>query len=87
MISAERVSAWAAAMNQMGRPFLTVVVTMFYNAGLVLALAMGKLDINTYIAAVGPVNGMVVGYWFKARDAEAEIARMQESRAKKESSS
>lgn len=77
----ERIYTWADAMNKMGRPFLTVIITVIYNVTLLVALIMGKLDVNTYIAAVGPVNGMVVGYWFKARDAEQEIARIQQGKS------
>lgn len=53
----------------LARPYLTVVITTIYNAALLVALWMGKLDTKDYITAVGPVNSMVMGFWFGERAA------------------
>lgn len=60
---------WADAINKMGRPFLTVLVTTLYNLALLAALGMGTLKISDYIMAMGPSNSMIIGFWFGERSA------------------
>lgn len=60
---------WADAMNKLARPYLTVLITTIYNVTLLIALYFGKLETKEYIMAIGPVNAMVMGFWFGERAA------------------
>lgn len=62
-----RLIVWTEAVNRMGRPFLTVLVTLLYNGTLLAAVCLGSLPIKDYITAIGPVNAMVMGFWFGER--------------------
>ena len=68
----QRLYSWAEAMNKMGRPFVTAIVTVIYNVALLIALAMGSLDVKEYILAVGPTNAMIIGFWFARRENSAD---------------
>lgn len=67
-MNARQFYSWAVAMNKMGRPFLAAVITLLYNLTLMIALIMGQLKVQDYIMAVGPVNGIIVGFWFSKRE-------------------
>lgn len=63
------VSNWADGLNKIARPYLTVLITTIYNVTLLIALYGGKLEVKEYILAIGPVNAMVMGFWFGERAA------------------
>jgi len=62
-----KLGAWVEPVNQLARPFLTILVTVIYNVALFGACVVGVLSIRDYITAVGPVNAMVMGFWFGER--------------------
>lgn len=68
-MNASTMKAVLELSNGMGRPFLTALVTTVYNITLLVALSLGKLEINAYIASVGPTNAMIIGFWFGERSA------------------
>lgn len=51
------------------RALVTVLLGAVYLGALLWALREGKLDVQSFIAGVGPSFGMALGYWF--RDSEA----------------
>lgn len=63
------VRGWAEAATHLARPYLTVVITTIYNATLLIALVMNKLEVREYILAIGPVNAIIMGFWFGERAA------------------
>lgn len=48
---------------------MTVLLGIVYMGALAWALVNGKLDIQGFVAGIGPTFGMAWGYWF--RDMEA----------------
>lgn len=66
-----KFATWADGLNKMGRPFLTVLITVVYNVTLLVALWMGKLEIREYMSAVGGTNAMIIGFWFGERGARS----------------
>ncbi|MDR9846999.1 hypothetical protein [Herbaspirillum huttiense] len=52
------------AMNKLVRPVLTFVLVLTYNAVLIWAVKERELSVSEFIAAAGPSNGMVLGFWF-----------------------
>lgn len=60
---------FASALNKLARPYLTFFITLIYNVALLIALYHGKLEVKEYIMAVGPMNAMIIGFWFGERAA------------------
>lgn len=61
---------WMAGVQlarDMMRPLLTFFVTMFFNGTVTWLVLIGKLTPQEYIAAVGPINTMILGFWFGER--------------------
>ncbi len=54
------------------RALTTLALGIVYLGALVWALLHGKLDVQSFIAGVGPSFGMALGYWF--RDTQATPA-------------
>lgn len=54
------------------RALTTLALGIVYLGALVWALVHGKLDVQSFIAGVGPSFGMALGYWF--RDSAATAA-------------
>ena len=46
------------------KAFLTVVLTAVYLGGLVWAMYLGHLDVQSFIAGIGPTFGAVFKSWF-----------------------
>lgn len=67
--TASKISLWAEAVTKAARPFLTILVTVVYNFTLLVALYNKQMTIQEYMTAVGPVNAMVMGFWFGERAA------------------
>ena len=74
--------SFVSALHKLARPYLTALVATIFNGVLAYLVIMGKMPIGEYIAAVGPTNGMIVGFWFGERaalkdphryDAESEM--------------
>lgn len=59
----------AMMTNSAVRPFLTFFITVLYNLLLAWAVVAGLLKISDYIMAVGPVNAMIIGFWFAEKAA------------------
>lgn len=57
------------AMNKMVRPYLTFFITTLYNVLLAWALVNEKIKVMEYITAVGPMNAMILGFWFGEKSA------------------
>lgn len=68
-MSPSKFAGLAGALDKLARPYLTVLITTIYNVTLLLALYLGKLEVREYILAIGPVNAMVMGFWFGERAA------------------
>lgn len=51
------------------RPVLTYGIALLYNGAMVGGLMFGKVDFAQYMAAMGPVNAMLMGFWFGERSA------------------
>ena len=47
------------------RALTTLALGIVYLGALVWALVHGKLDVQSFIAGVGPSFGMALGYWFR----------------------
>lgn len=47
------------------KAIVTVLLGVAYIGPLIWAMAEGKLDAQSYIAGIGPVFGMAVGFWFR----------------------
>ncbi|TSP13969.1 hypothetical protein [Cupriavidus campinensis] len=56
------------------RPLLTFFITLFFNGTVTWAVFVGKLSVTDYIQAVGPINTMILGFWFAEK---AALARPQ----------
>lgn len=69
MNEATKIGQWAIALHKLARPYLTVLITTVYNIALLVCLCMNKLGVNDYILAVGPMNAMIIGFWFGERAA------------------
>ena len=54
-------------MNKLlnARLIMTVLLGIVYFGSLIWALREGKLEINSYIAGVGPLFGMAWSSWFQ----------------------
>lgn len=63
------ITSAADALNKLARPYLTVLITTIYNLALLAALYFGKLEVKEYILAIGPMNAMIIGFWFGERAA------------------
>lgn len=50
---------------------MTVLLGIVYFGALIWALAHGKLEINSYIAGVGPLFGMAWASWFQVAEPKA----------------
>lgn len=57
------------ALNKMVRPYLTFFITTLYNLVLVWAVLNDKMKLMEYITAVGPMNAMILGFWFGEKSA------------------
>lgn len=51
------------------KAIVTVLLGVAYIGPLIWAMAEGKLDAQSYIAGIGPVFGMAVGFWFRETQA------------------
>lgn len=47
------------------KAIVTVLLGVAYIGPLILSLLDGRLDPQSYIAGIGPVFGMAIGYWFR----------------------
>lgn len=61
-----------AALHSAARPYLTVLVATLFNGICAWAVFSNKLDVVDYITAIGPTNGMIIGFWFGERAALKE---------------
>ena len=52
------------AINDLVRPFLTFFITTLYNVILAWACFSERITVDQYMAQVGAVNAMIVGFWF-----------------------
>lgn len=68
-VSPSLVDRWSRALHSLARPYLTVFITTLYNVICVWALVEGELKIIEYIAAIGPTNSLVLGFYFGERAA------------------
>jgi hypothetical protein len=59
----------AAALNKLARPYLTAMVATAFNTICGWGVVTGKLPFKDYIMAIGPINSMIVGFWFGERSA------------------
>jgi hypothetical protein len=59
----------AMMTNHAVRPFLTFFITVLYNTLLAWAVMNDQLKISDYIVAVGPMNAMIIGFWFAEKAA------------------
>ena len=57
------------ALNKMVRPYLTFFIATIYNLLLAWAVLSGKLKVVDYMPAVGPMNDMLLGFWFGEKSA------------------
>ena len=57
-------SKLVSAFNSAARPYLTALVATLFNGVCVWAVINGDLTIMQYITAIGPTNGMIIGFWF-----------------------
>jgi len=51
------------------RPVITYSVTGLYNAAMLYGVATGKISFQEYMTAIGPVNALLMGFWFGERSA------------------
>jgi hypothetical protein len=56
-------------LSDIGRPFLTVMVNGVFTGVCVWAVLNSKMTVSEFIAAVGPSNSMILGFWFGERAA------------------
>lgn len=59
----------ADALHGLARPYLTVLIATGFNAICAWAWLRGELGIVEYITAIGPTNGLIIGFWFGERAA------------------
>ena len=59
----------ANQLQELARPYLTILIATIFNVLLAIAYFKGDLEIVEYITAVGPTNGMIIGFWFGERAA------------------
>jgi hypothetical protein len=59
-----------AALHSLARPYLTVLVATLFNGICAWAVFTNKLQVIEYITAIGPTNGMIIGFWFGERAAQ-----------------
>lgn len=58
-----------AELNKLVRPYLTFFITTLYNVVLAWATFTGLLTVSDYMVAVGPINAMILGFWFAEKAA------------------
>jgi hypothetical protein len=63
------IKEFAMSLQEFARPYLTILIATLFNVLLACAYFMGDLSIVEYITAVGPTNGMIIGFWFGERAA------------------
>lgn len=59
----------ADALHGLARPYLTVLIATGFNAICAWAWWRSELSIVEYITAIGPTNGLIIGFWFGERAA------------------
>lgn len=47
------------------KAIVTVLLGVAYIGPLAWAMTQGKMDAQSYIAGIGPVFGMAIGFWFR----------------------
>ncbi|UBM12743.1 hypothetical protein [Cupriavidus metallidurans] len=66
------IKRWTEAARAAGdtmRPLLTFFITACFNLTLTWAVLTRRLQVGEYIAAVGPMNSMILGFWFAEKRA------------------
>jgi hypothetical protein len=66
-LNARAAKTWAEVSVGFARPAITVFVTFVYNGALLIAMTLEKLAVSDYILAVGPINAVIMGFWFGDR--------------------
>jgi hypothetical protein len=67
-----------SALNRLARPYLTVLVATLFNGIAAYAYVKGDLTIRDYLMAIGPTNGMIIGFWFGERAALKQPSKPDE---------
>ncbi|WP_028449691.1 hypothetical protein [Chitinibacter tainanensis] len=62
----------ATAFNRVTRPVLTLIICVLFNVICAWAAITGAISIKDYVQTVGPMNGVIVGFWFGSRSRPAE---------------
>jgi hypothetical protein len=57
------------ACHALVRPYLTMFIATLYNLVLAWGALDGKLDMKDYMTSVGPINAMIIGFWFAEKAA------------------
>lgn len=58
-----------AALHSAARPYLTILIATLFNGICAWAAVKGQISVTEYITAIGPTNGMIIGFWFGERAA------------------
>lgn len=59
----------AEAFHGLARPYLTILIATMFNIIAAWAWYRGDLGIVEYLTAIGPTNGLIIGFWFGERAA------------------
>lgn len=57
------------ATNRAARPYLTILIATLFNLICAWAAMSREITVMQYITAIGPTNGMIIGFWFGERAA------------------
>lgn len=59
----------ADAFNRLARPTLTILVAAVFNVAAMWAFMKGVINWEQFATALGPTNGMIIGFWFGEKSA------------------
>jgi hypothetical protein len=59
----------AFAFNKLARPVLTIMIAAVFNGIAAWAFFTGKITWEQFATALGPTNGMIIGFWFGEKSA------------------
>ena len=71
----KNIEGWGNVFNALltsFKPFVVGLGTIAYNLVLVWMLFKEKLEVSDFIAAVGPMNMAIIGFWFSSKNRPSE---------------
>lgn len=71
----KNIESWGeifTALFKTIKPFALAIGTLSYNLILVWMLYKERMEVSDFIAAVGPMNMAIIGFWFNSKKNETK---------------